>query len=115
VLTSLLVTHYSAIIHGAATEAGAVGLATAQIPGDRFVLGAIQIDMIIQLGQEYGKRIDRAAALGILESQLATLVGVECFNQLVKYIPGIGNVANMSVASSITEALGWAAVKIFER
>lgn len=38
-----------AIIHAAATEATGVGFATAQIPGDRLVIGAVQINMVIEL------------------------------------------------------------------
>ncbi|NBD19037.1 MAG: hypothetical protein GVY04_23780 [Cyanobacteria bacterium] len=103
------------IIHGAAFDASMVGLSTAQIPGgDRIAIGGVQIDMVIQLGKLYGKRLDRTEALAIAESVLATVVGVEATNQVIKYIPGIGNISNMSVAGSITEAIGWATVNYFE-
>jgi len=103
-----------AIIHGAAVEAGGVGLATAQIPGDRFVIGAVQISMVIQIASEFGEELDRAGAIAIVQSALATVIGVEVFNGIIKYAPGLGNIANMSTASSVTETVGWATVKYYE-
>lgn len=104
----------AAIIHGASVEAGLVGFCTAQIPGDRFFIGAIQIDMVVQIGREYGKELDRATALGLLESTIGTVVGVETCNQILKYVPAVGNVANTSVAAGVTEALGWATVELLK-
>lgn len=104
-----------AIIHGCAIEAGTVGFATAQIPGDRFVIGAVQIDMIIAIGSVFGKQIDKSAALGIASSVIATVVGVEVANGIIKYWPGVGNFSNMGVAASITETIGWAAVEYFRK
>ncbi|NET61107.1 MAG: hypothetical protein F6K47_34775 [Symploca sp. SIO2E6] len=93
-----------AIIHSVAVEAGMVGLATAQIPGDRFVLGGMQIDMVQRLAKVYEKRLDRAGAVAIAKAALAMAIGPEAVNQVIKYVPGIGNIANMTVAGSITEA-----------
>jgi uncharacterized protein (DUF697 family) len=103
-----------AIIHGVATEAGVVGLATAQIPGDRIVIGAQQIDMVLRLAKVYEKRLDRAGATAIAKAALAAVVGPEAVNQVIKYVPGVGNIANMTVAGSITEAIGWTAVKMLK-
>lgn len=103
-----------AIIHSVAFEAGAIGLASAQIPGDRFVLGSLQIDMVMRLARVYGKRLDRANAVAIAKAAIATALGPEAVNQIIKYVPGIGNIANMSVAGSVTEAIGWLAVKMFK-
>jgi len=102
------------IIHSVAAEAGLVGLASAQIPGDRFVLGSMQIDMVMRLAKVYQKRLDRAKAIAIAKAAIATALGPETVNQVIKYIPGIGNIANMSVAGSITEGIGWLAVEMFE-
>lgn len=103
-----------AIIHLSSIEAGAVGLLTAQIPGDRLVIGSIQIEMVRKIGSEYGKRWDSSTALGVIESVIATVVGVEVVNQIVKYVPVVGNIANTSVAASVTEAIGWATKKFLE-
>nr|VFK01262.1 MAG: Uncharacterized conserved protein, DUF697 family [Candidatus Kentron sp. H]VFK01378.1 MAG: Uncharacterized conserved protein, DUF697 family [Candidatus Kentron sp. H]VFK04926.1 MAG: Uncharacterized conserved protein, DUF697 family [Candidatus Kentron sp. H] len=103
-----------AIIHGAAAEAGVVGLATAQIPGDHLAIGVQQIALVLHLADVYEKRLDRAGAMAIARAAMATFLAPETVNQVVKYIPGIGNVANMTVAGSITEATGWMAVKMFK-
>nr|VFK30590.1 MAG: Uncharacterized conserved protein, DUF697 family [Candidatus Kentron sp. MB]VFK75313.1 MAG: Uncharacterized conserved protein, DUF697 family [Candidatus Kentron sp. MB] len=103
-----------AIIHSAAIEASVVGLATAQIPGDRFVLGAIQVDMVMRLARVYEKRLDRSGAIAIAKAILAMVAGPEMANQVIKYVPGVGNIANMTVSGSITEAIGWTAVKMFK-
>lgn len=102
------------IIHSVATEAGIVGLVSAQIPGDRFVIGTMQIDMVMRLAKVYGKRLDRAKAIAIIKAAIATVIGPEAVNQVIKYVPGVGNIANMTVAGSITEAIGWIAVDMFE-
>lgn len=104
----------NAIIHATASEAGAVGFATAQIPGDRFVIGAVQIAMVIEIGAEFGQRIEKTAAMAILQSALASVIGVEVFNGVIKYAPGLGNLANMGTAATVTETVGWAVVAYFE-
>jgi uncharacterized protein (DUF697 family) len=102
------------IIHGAAIEAGGIGLATAQIPGDRLVIGGVQMLMVIQIASEFGEELSKSSATALIQSSLATVVGVEVFNGVIKYAPGLGNLANMSTASSITETIGWATVKYYE-
>jgi uncharacterized protein (DUF697 family) len=103
-----------AIIHGAAIESGGIGLATAQIPGDRLVIGSVQMSMVIQIASEFGEELDKSAATALLQSALATLIGVEVFNGIIKYAPGLGNLANMSTASSVTETIGWSTVKYYK-
>ncbi len=107
-----------AIIHAVSIEMGAVGFCTAQIPGDKFVIGGAQVDMVRRLAKIYRVRLDRAQALGLASAVLATLAGpavaAEGANQIVKYIPGYGNISNTAVAASITEAIGWMCVKWFK-
>jgi uncharacterized protein (DUF697 family) len=103
-----------AIIHASAFEAGCVGFVTAQIPGDRFVIGSVQVDMVIRLAKVYRKRMDRSTALAMVKACVASSLGPEAVNQVLKYVPGVGNIANTTVAGSVTEAIGWTAVKIFE-
>lgn len=102
------------IIHAAAAEAGAVGLATAQVPGDRFIIGGIQIWMIIEIAAEFGHSISKSAAQSLFYTVIASVIGPEIANQLIKYIPVIGNISNMTVAASITETIGWATVSYYE-
>jgi uncharacterized protein (DUF697 family) len=103
-----------AIIHAAATEATAVGFATAQIPGDRLVIGAVQANMAIELASEFGESLDKSAALSLITSGLSGFIGVETFNAIIKYAPGVGNAANMVTAASVTETIGWAIVEYYE-
>lgn len=102
------------IIHAAATEATAVGFATAQIPGDRLVIGAVQLNMTIELAAEFGESIDKAAAMSIITTGASSFIGVETFTAIIKYAPGIGNAANMITAASVTETIGWAVVEYYE-
>jgi uncharacterized protein (DUF697 family) len=97
-----------AIIHGTSVEAATVGLATAQIPGDRFIIGGIQIYMIIEIAAEFGSHVTKSGARALFYSTISSVIGPEIANQLVKYVPGIGNIINGSVAASITEMIGWA-------
>lgn len=104
-----------AIIHGTATEASVVGLATAQIPGDRIVIGGVQILMMIEIAALFGVSLSKSAAQGLFGSYIASMVGVEMANQGLKYIPGLGNLINGTVAFSITEIIGWATYDYYER
>lgn len=102
------------IIHAAAAEGAAVGLATAQIPGDRFIIGGVQIYMIIEIAGEFGFAISKSAAQSLFYATISSVVGPEIANQILKYIPGVGNVINGSVAASITETIGWATVDYYK-
>lgn len=104
----------AAIIHASAVESGAVGFTTAQIPGDRFIIGAVQISMIISIAGEYGVGLDKSAALALLSSSIASKIGVEVANGIIKYVPGVGNISNMATAFSITESIGWATRQYYE-
>ena len=107
-----------AIIHAVSVEMGTVGFFTAQIPGDKFVIGGAQVEMVRRLAKVYKVLLDRAQALGLASAVLATLAGpaiaAEGANQIVKYIPGWGNLSNTAVAASITEAIGWMCVEWFK-
>jgi len=98
------------IIHGAATAAGAAGAGMAQIPGsDNAVITPIQVAMIIAIGRYHNQGIEDAAALSILSSVSAGVVGRTVSQMIIGWIPGIGNTINAITAASITEAIGWAA------
>lgn len=108
----------AAIVHCVALEMGTVGFFTAQIPGDKFVIGGAQVDMVHRLARLYKVRLDRAKAIGLIQASLATLAGpsiaAEGANQVVKYIPGYGNISNTAVAAAITEAIGWICINWFK-
>jgi len=102
------------IIHASATEGAAVGLATAQIPCDRLIIGGVQTLMIIEIAAEFGQTINKSAAQSLFYASIASVIGPEIANQLLKYIPGVGNVINAGVAFSITQTIGWAVVNYYE-
>ncbi|MBO3461999.1 hypothetical protein G7B40_028630 [Aetokthonos hydrillicola Thurmond2011] len=102
------------IIHSAAIEAGITGLNTAQIPGDRLVIGAVQINMVIEIAAEYGEEIDKSAAIAITQSALATAIGTQIIDGIVRWMPGLGNLVHMGTASSVTETIGWTTVAYFK-
>ena len=65
-----------AIIHTAATLAGAVATGLAQIPlSDAAVITPIQIAMIIGIGKVFDKAITESIAASILASSAATVGG----------------------------------------
>ncbi len=108
-----------AIIHSVSLavslKMGTVEFFTAQIPGDKFVIGGAQV-MVRRLAKVYKVRLDKAQAVGLASAVLATLGGpaiaAEGANQVVKYFLGI--VSNTAVAASITEAIGWMCVEWFK-
>ena len=103
-----------AIIHSASVAAGGVGAAGAQIPvADNAVLLPIQVGMIIGLGNVFNLEITKTVANGILKSAAASIVGRTASQLLVGWIPIAGNAINSATAASITEAIGWIAVKEF--
>lgn len=102
------------IIHGAATAAAAAGAGLAQIPGsDNAVITPIQIAMIIAIGEVHGQQLSKSAALSTLSAASAGVAGRTLSQFLVGWIPGYGNAINATTAFAITEAIGWAADKIF--
>ena len=103
------------IIHSAATAAGAAGTGLAQIPGsDNAVITPIQIVMITAIAKVHGKDLDKAAAVTILASASAGIVGRTVSQFLVGWIPIAGNIINATTAFSVTEAVGWSANSILK-
>jgi len=99
------------IIH----TASAVGAGMAQIPGsDSVAIVPIQIAMINGIAHEHGCGIDRSAAMSIIGTQGATMVGRKISQVLVGWIPGPGNAINASTAAGVTEAVGWSAHAYFK-
>ncbi|MBP1560624.1 MAG: hypothetical protein J6C96_05190 [Oscillospiraceae bacterium] len=104
-----------AIIHPAATAAGAVGAGLAQLPcSDNVILVPIQIGMIVALGQVFGLEILESAAQSMLATALTSTVGRGISQALIGWIPGIGNAINASTAAGLTETIGWIIAKTFD-
>ena len=105
-----------AVIHSASAAAAGVGGGLAQIPGsDAPVLVAIQTGMIISLGKIFNRTITEALAGAFLAETLGTTVGRGITQVLVGWIPGVGNAINATTAAGLTEAIGWAAAKAFDK
>lgn len=105
-----------ALIHGAATACAGAAAGLAQLPGsDNAVIVPIQIGMIMSLGAVFGVDLTETAAKTALGTATASLVGRGISQFLVGWIPGIGNAINASTAAGVTETLGWAIAKDFER
>lgn len=103
------------IIHAASTAAAAVGAGLAQVPGsDAPVLVTIQSAMILALADRRHVPSSTIAVTELLSSLAATTAGRAASQWLVGWIPGWGNAVNAATAASVTEAVGWAAVRFFE-
>lgn len=104
-----------AIIHAAATTAGVAGAGLAQIPfADAIPITAIQVGMIISLGQVFDVDLDESAAKALIGGFATSVIGRNVAGALVGWVPGIGNAIKAGTAGALTEAIGWAAVKHFE-
>lgn len=105
-----------AIIHTASVAAAGVGAGMAQIPGsDNAVISPIQLTMAVSLGKVFGINLDESAAKAAVVTGGAALVGRTISQVLIGWIPGLGNAVNAITAASITEGIGWAMAKEFEK
>ena len=110
------ITKVRAIIHGAASAAAAVGAGLAQIPvADAVVLAPIQTTMIIAVAAQHGARITKSVAMSLLAPFAAVYAGRAASQALIGWIPALGNIVDASTAFALTEAIGWAAHKYFEK
>jgi uncharacterized protein (DUF697 family) len=104
-----------AIIHTASVAAGGIGTGLAQIPlSDNLLLAPIQITMVISIGGVFGIKVTDGMAKGILSTLAASFIGRGVSQVLVGLMPVIGNIINTATAASLTEAVGWLAVKHFQ-
>lgn len=105
-----------AIIHTASASAAAVGGGLAQVPtSDNAVLVPLQLTMAISLGQVFDRTISEASAKAAIASLAAGTVGRTISQVLVGWIPGVGNAINATTAAGLTEAIGWALAKEFDK
>lgn len=106
----------STIIHAAAAASAGVGAGFAQVPGaDAPVLTGIQAAMVISIADTYGVSLTQAMATQFVLGFVATVAGRGVSQWLVGWILGWGNTINASTAAALTEAVGWAARRHFER
>lgn len=104
------------IIHGASVSAAGVGGGLAQLPlSDNLVITPMQITMIIAIGSVLNIQLSQSAAVVILSTVVTGQIGRGISQMLIGWIPGVGNAINASTAAALTEAVGWATVKYFEK
>jgi uncharacterized protein (DUF697 family) len=77
------------------------------------VIGAVQINMVIEIAAEYGEEIDKSFAIAFIQKSLAEVIGVQIVDGIIRWMPGLGNLVHMGTASSVTETIGWTTVAYF--
>lgn len=102
-------------IHAAAAVAAGIAGGMAQLPGSHApALVGVQTAMVMALAEQHDVRMHRAAVTDLVLTQLATMLGRQAAATMVAWVPGLGNAANAIAAAAVTEAVGWAAVRMFE-
>lgn len=107
-------TQAHSIIHSASAAAAAA--AVTPLPcADAPVITGIQVAMAMGLAKVYGFSNLGDSAMALLKTQLVSILGKQLVASLTKFIPVLGSIVNASVAVSLTEALGWSLVAIYEK
>lgn len=102
-------------IHAASLTAAIIGCSP--IPfSDAFLLVPVQITMMARLHKIFGQSWTRSLAKSMSKELIVVGLGKSAVGNIMKIIPAVGTVAgaavNATVASVITEALGWVTVKM---
>ncbi|VEJ23211.1 GTP-binding protein [Helicobacter pylori] len=105
------------IIHVASGAAGAAGLIP--IPfSDALAIAPIQAGMIYKMNDAFGMDLDKSVGTslvaGLLSVTAVAQVGRTLVSGFLKFIPVVGSVAGGATATVITEALGFAYLKVLE-
>lgn len=98
------------VIHSASVAAAAAALAPIPV-ADAVPITAAQVGMIIGLGKVFDIDINDSVSKAILGCGVAQNVGRTIAASLLKMIPGanivVAPIVNPTVASAITEGMGW--------
>ncbi len=89
-------------IHTAAVASGACGAIPIPV-ADAIPISAVQVTMVIAIGNFFGQKFTWSTAKGIIGAVATSTLG----RGAVKLIPVAGLVISATVAASITEAYGW--------
>ncbi|WP_430597277.1 YcjF family protein [Enterococcus sp. AZ177] len=103
------------IVHAASLTAAIIGCSP--IPfSDALLLVPIQLTMMARLHKLFGQSWSESMGKSIGKEIVVVGLGKSAVGNLIKLLPGVGTVAgaaiNATVASSITETLGWVTVKM---
>lgn len=102
-------------IHSASLTAAIIGCSP--IPfSDAFLLVPVQLTMMSHLHKLFGQSWSESMGKSLSKELIIVGLGKSTVGNIVKFIPGVGTVTgaaiNATVASTITEALGWVTVKM---
>ena len=103
-----------ATIHAASLTSAIIGCSP--IPfSDAFLLVPVQLTMMSRLHKLFGQSWSDAMGMAITRELVVVGLGRSVVGNLMKLIPGVGTIAgaaiNGTVATTITQALGWVTVK----
>lgn len=103
------------IIHAASLTAAIIGCSP--IPfSDAFLLVPVQLTMIARLHKLFGQPWSESLGKSLSKELVVVSLGRSAVGNLVKFVPAVGTVTgaaiNATVASAITESLGWVTVKM---
>ncbi len=103
-------------IHLYSGLAAGIGAGLSPIPGsDAAVLVTLQTRLILSLADARGVSLSQVAAAELALTFGATMVGRAASQWVTAWIPGFGAVINATTAAALTEAVGWAALRWFDR
>ncbi len=89
-------------IHVAAVAAGAAGAIPIPV-ADAWPITGVQVTMAIALGKIFEQKLSDSMAKALVSAAATTFVG----RTLIKFIPVVGWIVSASVATGVTEAIGW--------
>ncbi|HJG22649.1 DUF697 domain-containing protein [Enterococcus durans] len=103
------------IIHAASLTAAIIGCSP--IPfSDAFLLVPVQLTMMARLHKLFGQPWSESLGKSLSKELVVVSLGRSAVGNLVKFVPAVGTVTgaaiNATVASAITESLGWITVKM---
>lgn len=103
-------------IHLYSGLAAGIGAGLSPIPGsDAAVLVTLQTRLILSLADARGVSLSQMAAAELALTFGATMVGRAASQWITAWIPGFGAVINATTAAALTEAVGFAALRWFDR
>lgn len=104
------------IINGfAASQAAAAAVLAPTMIGDEVVLTALTATMIVSIGKGvFKKPLFRGVVLAWLGRNIGIYLGSRALAMTVKWVPGVGSVANATIAFFVTQAIGWTVFLIFK-
>lgn len=98
------------VIHGfAVAHATAAALLSQTLVGDEAALTTLTITMILSIARINGRKWGVGEALSVIGVLAGGYIGTRGVVFLIKWIPGIGNIANAVTTFGVTELLGWIA------